>query len=112
THEDDVRGTGADELIGNRNIATAGVAHVGRRHKSQSVTGRSLCSNAGKDDVPGVVQAEAGVVCDLPRVPVEIAKSAGVSAVERVRGLVRDLGAARTSLLDHLVHLFLRTDVV
>src|SRR4051794_24734753 len=65
-----------------------------------------------QNDVAVVIQAEAGVVRDLPRVPVEVAKRAGVAAVERLRGLARDLRAVRARLVDHAVHLVPRTDVV
>src|SRR5437763_14709109 len=63
-------------------------------------------------DVPVAVEAEAGIVRDLPRVPVEIPKRTGIAAVERFGRLARDLGAVQASLLDHLVDLRLRTDVV
>ena len=42
-------------------------------------------ARAGEDDVAVVVQAEAWVVRDLPRVPVEITESAGISSVESLR---------------------------
>src|SRR2546425_9802024 len=68
--------------------------------------------SARENDVALVVQAEAWVVRDLPRMPIEIPKRAGVPSVERVSGLARDLGAVLTSLFDHGVYLFLRVDVL
>jgi hypothetical protein len=51
-------------------------------------------------------------MCDLPRMPVGIAKRAGLASVEGVCGLACDLGAVGTSLFDHLVYLLLRANVV
>ena len=62
-------------------------------------------SRAGEDDVAVVVQAEARVVRDLPRMPVEITESTGISSVESLRGLARDRGSVLASLLDHLMDL-------
>src|SRR2546425_6076674 len=67
---------------------------------------------AREDDVAVVVQPEAWVVRDLPRMPVEIAESTGVPSVEGVFGLARDRGSVLASLLDHLVYLLPRTHVV
>src|SRR5439155_21610517 len=52
-----------------------------------------LSSIQRKRHAPVVFQPEAGVVCDLPGVPVEIAEGAGVAAVEGLGGLARDLAA-------------------
>jgi hypothetical protein len=64
------------------------------------------------DEVSITVQTEARVVRDLPGVPVEVTEGTGVSAVEGVRGLARDLGSVRACLLDHLVYRLPRADIV
>src|SRR6266566_6143081 len=69
-------------------------------------------STRGEDDVAVLVQAEPGVVRDLPGVPIEIPKRAGVASVKSLGGLARDVGAISTSQLDHLVDLLVRPDVV
>jgi hypothetical protein len=45
-------------------------------------------------------------------VAVEVAKDAGVAAVERLGRLARDRAAVRARLLDHIVHFVARRDVV
>src|SRR6476469_8382126 len=58
-----------------------------------------------EDDVAVVVQAEARVVRDLPRMPVEITESTRVPAVESFCGLACDRRPVLASLLDHVMDL-------
>src|SRR3954447_16342791 len=69
-------------------------------------------SDGGQHEVSVVVEAEARVVRDLPRVPVEIAERAGVPAVERHRRLARDLRAVTTRLLEQVLHFLPRAHVM
>src|SRR5207248_5591586 len=66
----------------------------------------------GEDDVAAVVQAEAGVVGDLPRMSVEIPEGPRVPSVEGLGGLTGDVRSVLACLLDHLVYLVAGTDVV
>src|SRR3954451_2829484 len=67
---------------------------------------------AGEHDAAVIAELEAGVVSDLPRMAVEVAERAGVSAVERLRRFASYLRTVRARLLDDLVHLLARPNVV
>src|SRR5205814_5443499 len=66
----------------------------------------------GKHDVAVLVEPEARVVGHLPRMAVEVEEHSRVAAVERLRRLACDLRPVRAGLLDHLVHLLARAEVV
>lgn len=67
-----------------------------------------MSSRAGQreGDAAVVVQPEARVVSHLPRMPVEIAKRAGVAAVEGLHRHACDLGAVHSYELDCFIHLY------
>src|SRR2546423_178496 len=83
-----------------------------RTDTSPSTCGCSSRMPSWEDDIAVVVQAEARVVRDLPRMAVEIAESTGVASVERLFGLARDRCSVLASLLDHLLYLLPRAHVV
>src|SRR5437763_780590 len=67
---------------------------------------------SAEDDAPIRLETEPWVMRDLPRVPVEVAEDAGVAAVEGLGRFARDRGAVPARLLDHVVDLLARADVV
>src|SRR5436190_7438108 len=74
---------------------------------------RSDGSGAGREDDAAVAaETEAGVVRDLPRMAVEVAEDAGVTAVERLGRFAGDRSAAPARVLDRVVDLLSRADVV
>src|SRR3954453_10245746 len=78
----------------------------------ESSSDRSPALGDREDDVAVVVQAKARVVRDLPRMSVEIPESTGIPSVEGVSRLACDRGSILASLLDHVVDLIARADVV
>ena len=65
-----------------------------------------------KDDVTVIVEAEARIVGHLPGMTVEVEERSCVAAVEGLRRLASDLGPVRARLLDDLVHVLARADIV
>src|SRR3954462_4201301 len=73
---------------------------------------RSSSPDRREDDAAVGAEAEAPGVGGLPSMAGESPEDAGVTAVERLGRFTRDASAAPARLLDDLVHLLPRSDVV
>ena len=77
---------------------------------TRRATGGDLCR--WKDDVTVIVEAKARIMSHLPGMAVEVKEHAGVAAVESLRRLASDFRPVRARLLDDLVNLLVRPNIV